>query len=145
MRYLIYVSQAAKPMSSQELSEILEKSRDYNERDGVTGLLVYKFNAQRNTGNFMQLLEGPADVLKEAFRRISDDQRHHTKIVLEEGDISERNFPNWSMGFKSVVSEDLMNAAGFTDLGEESFALRAQAGEIKGALDIMKSFYEEDD
>ena len=144
MRYLIYVSQAAKPMSSEELSLILEKSRDYNERDGVTGLLVYKFNAGRNTGNFMQLLEGPSDVLKAAFKRISDDRRHHTKIVLEEGDISERNFPNWSMGFKSIVSEDLRDVPGFTDLGEESFALRAQAGEIEGALEIMKSFYEED-
>ena len=131
-------------MSPAELSEILEKSREYNDRDGVTGLLVYKYDPDRKTGNFMQLLEGPGEVVKGAFKRISDDQRHHTKIVLEEGEISERNFPNWSMGFKAVEPNELKHVAGFTDLGEESFQLRAKAGEIDGALEIMKSFYFDD-
>ena len=43
MYYMIYVSQAARPMTSSELTAILEKSRMHNERDGLSGLLIYKF------------------------------------------------------------------------------------------------------
>lgn len=145
MHYLIYVSQATKPMSTAELSEILEKSRTYNDKDGITGLLVYKYNPDDHRGNFMQLLEGPEEAVRSAFKRICDDKRHHTKIMLEDGVIAERNFADWSMGFKAVDQDTLREIMGFADLGDESFQNRAREGEVSGALELMKSFYEDDD
>ena len=64
MYHLIYVSQAVQPMTETELAGILEKSRDYNRRDGITGLLIYKLAPSSNRANFMQLLEGDSEILR---------------------------------------------------------------------------------
>ena len=141
MFHIIYVSQAAKPMSDEELAKILEKSRDYNTRDGITGLLIYKFTPSENRGYFMQLLEGEEENVLSAFERIKADKRHHTKILLEQGEISARHFPDWSMGFRNADTADLEKFDGYSDLGSKAFWERAKGGELSDALEIMLSFY----
>ncbi len=141
MYYLIYVSQAAKPMKEQELSEILMKSRDYNTRDGITGLLIYKFTPSENRGNFMQLLEGPKAHVLGAFDRIKADKRHHTKVLLEQGELENQNFPDWSMGFRNADSSDLEKFEGYSNLGSSEFWDRAKDGKLSSALELMLSFY----
>lgn len=141
MYHLIYVSQATRPMSEEDLASILKKSRDYNTADGITGLLIYKFTPSENRANFMQLLEGPEEKVLEAFARIEADKRHHTKIVLEQGEISDRNFPEWSMGFRNADASDLAKFEGYSDLGSPEFWTRAEDGELTDALEIMLSFY----
>ncbi|MGB5215245.1 MAG: BLUF domain-containing protein [Anderseniella sp.] len=144
MYHLIYVSQATRPMSEKDLAAVLEKSRDYNTEDGITGLLIYKFTPSENRANFMQLLEGPEDKVLAAFARIEADKRHHTKVVLEQGEISDRNFPDWSMGFRNADAADLENFDGYSDLGSPEFWTRAKDGELSDALDIMMSFYSDE-
>ncbi len=141
MYHLIYVSQAVQPMTETELAGILEKSRDYNRRDGITGLLIYKLAPSSNRANFMQLLEGEKADVQKAFDRIKADRRHHTKIVLEEGEIDARNFPDWSMGFRNIDEVDLATFEGYSDLGSEDFWARAHDGQLDDALDLMMSFY----
>lgn len=141
MRYLIYVSQAAHPMSSDELGEIMEYSRASNTRDGITGLLIYRFLPEERRGNFMQLLEGEAPAVEAVWKRIAADRRHHTKIVLEEGEIESRSFPDWSMGLRNVAEADLEGFEGYSDLGSAQFWDRARAGALPSALDTMTSFY----
>lgn len=141
MYHLIYVSQAAQPMSEEDLTAILKKSRDYNTEDTISGLLIYKFTPSENRANFMQLLEGPEDKVLAAFARIEADKRHHTKVVLEQGEISERNFPDWSMGFRNADASDLAKFEGYSDLGSPEFWARAKGGELSDALEIMMSFY----
>jgi len=143
MYHLIYVSQAAQPLTETELAGILEKSRDYNRRDGITGLLIYKLTPSANRGNFMQLLEGEKADVQKAFERIKADRRHHTKIVLEEGEIAARNFPDWSMGFRNIDEADLASFEGYSDLGSEDFWARAKDGHLDDALEIMMSFYDD--
>ncbi len=144
MYHLIYVSQAARPMSEEDLAAILKKSRDYNTEDGVSGLLIYKFTPSENRANFMQLLEGPEDKVLAAFVRIEADKRHHTKVVLEQGEISDRNFPDWSMGFRNADASDLEKFEGYSDLGSPAFWTRAKDGELTDALEIMMSFYSDE-
>ena len=139
MHYLIYVSQAAHPMSQTELAEILAKSRDYNTTDNITGLLIYKLDPDTDRGNFMQLLEGEKNQLDDAFRRICDDKRHHTKVVLEEGEIAERHCPDWTMGFRDIDTSELQAFDGFSDLGTDSFWDRVNSGEVNNALEVMLS------
>lgn len=143
MYHLIYVSQAAQPMREDELADILAHSRNYNSANDVTGLLIYRFAPDSGRGNFMQLLEGEREEVRNLFERICADPRHHTKILLEEGESGGRHFPDWSMGFRDVDTADLADHPGFADLGEETFRRRAAHGEIEGALDLMRSFYEE--
>lgn len=128
-------------MGERELRAILEKSRDYNSRDGITGLLIYKLSESGERANFMQLLEGEKEQLDEVFKRIVADKRHHTKIILERHQIKRRNFPDWSMGFQNVKSEDLAAFEGYTDLGSDVFWHMFDEGEVSDPLDLMKSFY----
>ncbi|MEO1199480.1 MAG: BLUF domain-containing protein [Pseudomonadota bacterium] len=145
MGYMVYVSQASRPMQEADLADILTKSRAYNTEDGVTGLLIYRYLPETGRGNFMQLLEGPKDKVDAAWGRIAADDRHHTQIVLEEGPIAGRACPNWSMGFRNVETRDLADKEGFADLGEDSFSERALCGQVHGARDLMSAFYEADD
>jgi hypothetical protein len=141
MYHLIYVSQAARPMSEDDLAAILQKSRDYNNKDAITGLLMYKFTPSEKRGNFMQILEGDKDRVLGAFERIKADKRHHTKVLLEQGEITERNFPDWSMGFRNVNTADLEKFRGYSDLGSEAFWERAKDGKLTNAHEMMLSFY----
>jgi hypothetical protein len=141
MKYLIYVSQTAHPMSDAELAEILQYSRSRNTREGITGLLIYRYSPGENRGNFMQFLEGEAQAIDRAWQRIAADPRHHTKIVLEEGGAEARAFPDWSMGFRNIDDSALEGFEGYSDLGSEQFWDRARSGDLAGALEVMTSFY----
>ena len=92
MKYIVYVSQAAKPFSKDELSRLLEHSRKRNKLDEITGLLIYRFKEDFNRGNFVQVLEGPSAAIDDVWNRISNDQRHHTIVVIEEDTIENRMF-----------------------------------------------------
>ncbi|MCC6392753.1 MAG: BLUF domain-containing protein [Bryobacterales bacterium] len=95
MTQLIYVSSASHPMEKRELNALLEVTRRNNERDGITGTLVY------SEGNFLEVLEGDTEAVHETFRRILKDTRHGGILVLSERKIKEREFAGWSMGWDS--------------------------------------------
>ena len=142
MKYIVYVSQAVKPFESSELEKLLEHSRIRNLEDDITGLLIYRFNPDYKRGNFVQILEGPAAAIDNVWERISNDRRHHTIVVVEEGDIDTRMFSLWSMGFRNVDASDLQKVDGFSDLGSDDFWAEASAGNVPEALDLLKSFYD---
>ena len=93
---LIYVSSAAQPFSDQELVDLLEVCNRKNRLVRVTGMLLYK------DGNFMQILEGPEDAVRALYSRIEIDPRHRGAIKLLDETIAERDFKNWSMGFRNL-------------------------------------------
>ena len=142
MFYLIYVSAAVRPMSEAELLEILETSRRNNEVSGLTGMLFYKEIVDADEASFMQLLEGEEAAVMETYRRIVQDKRHDTLIILERGPVEDRAFPDWSMGFRTVRPEDLARIPGFAHIKDESFDSPAFRNLPDGALDLMKTFYE---
>ena len=90
---IIYVSLASEEMTTQQLDALLVESRRYNEKSGVTGVLVYH---QRE---FLQLLEGEADAVNALFEQIEVDQRHQQVYKLWDGPINERSYTRWSMAF----------------------------------------------
>ncbi len=141
MNYLVYVSKAERPMTHEELAKLLDQSRDYNQKSGITGLLIYKYAADDDRAFFMQLLEGDKAMLDATFERIAADRRHHTKVILEEGEIAERSFPDWMMGFRDVDDLDLEQFDGFADLGSPAFWEKAETGALSDGLELMQSFY----
>jgi len=143
--YILYVSQARPGLSDADLDAILEKSRAYNTGKGITGLLLYVRRSDGRAGSFMQMLEGNADEIELLRKRIFEDSRHHTKIVLERGSKPERDFSDWSMAFKNVSGESLAAHPTFRDLGEEHFFERCRNGEIDGACRFLVDFWNEAD
>jgi hypothetical protein len=58
-------------------------------------------------GDFLQVLEGEEQAVRKACERIYDDKRHNTNLELDQSDIEERDFGQWSMGFKRLTNEDI--------------------------------------
>lgn len=93
MHRIIYVSQAVRGMSSQELAVIVDKAQKSNAAADVTGVLV------GHKGWFLQVIEGPAEALAALFHRISSDPRHGNIRVLVSEAAPARAFPEWRMAF----------------------------------------------
>lgn len=104
---IVYVSAARHAFTPAELQSLLEKSRANNRRDGVSGVLLYR------DGDFLQVLEGPEAAVRRTYARIALDPRHGGVIVLDESEIAQRNFGDWSMGFRQVHAGE--QPAGFVD------------------------------
>ncbi|MEN8261525.1 MAG: BLUF domain-containing protein, partial [Pseudomonadota bacterium] len=109
---ILYVSRAVRPMTNDELDELLETCRENNARKGVTGMLLYFDRI------FIQIFEGEDAVVDALLRVIEEDPRHKGVTVLERTPITKRQFSNWSMGFRKVGKEG--------------------AGEINGLADLLK-------
>lgn len=86
-----YVSRAARAMERSELDALLEVSQRNNQRDGISGLLVY------DAGAFLQVFEGPTDAVERLVRRIETDDRHNDIVFLSAGPIEDRYFEGWGM------------------------------------------------
>ncbi len=132
MYYLIYVSSAAVPMSSDDLLFLLERSRAKNVCLGITGMLVYM------RGSFMQMLEGDKQVILELFESIKRDSRHTGVIEIMAGEIQHRNFENWSMGFSNMDEAGDFRALG--DYLEVNLGLRTFQKDAENARKFMISF-----
>ncbi len=108
MHQLIYMSTAAQLLTDGELQLLLEQARRNNAQYDVTGLLLY------HEGRFMQLLEGSAEMVKALYARIEQDPRHTDTAKLADKEVEARSFPNWSMAFRPVHTQDFVNQAGFS-------------------------------
>jgi hypothetical protein len=113
MLSLVYLSSATQLFNEVALQDLLRTSRDNNARLDITGLLLYK------DGNFIQALEGPEDAVRTLYKKIARDPRHTGLSTVVDETITERHFPNWSMGFQSVgqLPPDL---PGFSSFFKES-------------------------
>jgi len=109
MKQVVYLSTATHDMSDEALENILNVSIRNNAKLGITGLLIIKGRT------FMQALEGEVEVVDALYRKIEQDPRHKNIILLSEESITQRQFPNWNMGFKNLdhlaswESEKLVN------------------------------------
>jgi hypothetical protein len=109
MKRMIYCSQATVDFSPDELVGLLESAREKNSGCGLTGMLLYC------SQSFLQMLEGDQAALEETYSRIMADGRHASLRLLMDVDVSERLFPDWTMGFEHVDDEELAeDLAGFT-------------------------------
>lgn len=109
VHFLIYVSSTVKPFSRIELVELLARSRQNNERLGVSGMLLYK------DGNVMQVLEGGEQNVHALYARIARDPRHTGLIVLLEGTMEARQFPNWSMAYRDLNDAEVLKTPAYSE------------------------------
>lgn len=128
---LIYVSLAQKKMLKSDLYIILRKARKNNEHSDVTGLLIY------SDEYFIQVLEGKKEVVKNLFKKISEDTRHSDIQILEERETSERAFLNWKMAYSTPSLRDLANWSGLknaTNINQVMKGLQQNTSHLSGIL-----------
>ncbi|MBA3581214.1 MAG: BLUF domain-containing protein [Gammaproteobacteria bacterium] len=130
MFFMIYVSSATQPFSTEQLRDLLSVSRANNTTLNISGMLLYK------DGNFMQSLEGEESVVRALYEKISLDNRHKGTLVLLQDNVEVRQFPDWSMGFKNLDNENNESLPGYNELmnyrftGEEFSANPTQAQKL---------------
>lgn len=106
MYTLTYESKAIPGLKETEISNILETAKVFNTAHGITGCLIFYSN------QFIQILEGPREKVRELYSQIEKDARHKDVSLFSEDNISERNFPDWGMAYytirdKGVVPSEL--------------------------------------
>ena len=103
MHELIYCSIAEQNLEEDEIFNILEKARDFNSKEDITGCLLFHNN------EFIQILEGDRKVLHNLIEKIKKDVRHNNLMVLAENKIENRVFDKWSMAYHKVGNDDAIN------------------------------------
>lgn len=93
---LVYISQAVRKMSLEDLTSIQKIAKTNNEPINVTGSLFY------NGGWFLQVLEGPPATLEKLYHKIEKDTRHKNSRVLYNEPATFRTFPRWSMNMTNL-------------------------------------------
>ncbi len=77
----------------RELDAVIASARSHNQADNITSALMY-------TGvGFLQVLEGPREVVERTFERIVADSRHAEVTVLSFTPTQRRSFPDWPLAF----------------------------------------------
>ena len=107
--HLGYVSTETGHMASAGMVELLTEARRINTSRDITGLLLHRDRS------FYQVLEGAEDVVRQTFDSIEKDQRHTAIDVLFEGEVDEREFPDWQMGFLNLDGVDIETLKGYSD------------------------------
>jgi hypothetical protein len=132
---LIYISQATRKMSSEDLLDILKIAKEKNQKIDVTGSLFY------NGGWFLQVLEGPLSTLNTLYKKIEKDPRHKNSRILYNEPASFRTFTRWSMNMTNL---DDRQADKYNQLVEiiEAAKTDRKIGAASPAVTLLKIFKE---
>jgi hypothetical protein len=107
--HLIYASVATKKLTETEVAHLLTDARNKNSLQHITGMLLYTHPS------FFQLLEGEETLIHDLYQVIKKDPRHSKATIIIEEPISERLFPQWTMGFSDPSTEELSSIEGMND------------------------------
>ena len=106
---LVYVSVQSRPLSEDDLKDILASARDHNPDHDITGMLLYR------EGFFIQALEGEEEAVMELYNKIQQDDRHRNILTVHKAEVDERSFGSWAMGFNKFGHEELVELEGYED------------------------------
>ena len=132
--HIVYVSFSNEELSEKDLETLLQEIRSKNEQQQVTGLLLY------NDGSFIQVIEGSQQTIRDLFNRIRGDERHTNVVKLLEEPIKTRAFPDWSMGFRKISSEQSSAIPGFSNFMHEPNPVKTIQGSTRQVVYLLNSF-----
>ncbi|KOR32483.1 hypothetical protein TI05_06985 [Achromatium sp. WMS3] len=110
------------------ISNILAVSRRNNAINNISGMLLYSGNY------FLQCLEGSRLDVNKTYNRILLDPRHNNAILLEYGEIIQRDFSAWNMGYAGGI--DIKEIIQAYSVGSD-FSPYYMSG--KSALNLLKA------
>lgn len=105
----VYVSRSSFSFTEADLATLLMNSRATNGRLGITGMLLH------SEGRFIQALEGPEAAVRDRLAVIAADPRHTAVRTLVEEDVTERQFPAWTMGYPVATDDFASSIPGYDD------------------------------
>lgn len=130
---LVYISQATRKMSGDELRGIQATAKENNQHIDVTGSLFY------NGGWFLQVLEGPLATLNALYNKIEKDPRHKNSRVLYNEPAKFRTFTRWSMNMTNLEDRQADKYDELVDVIEAAKTDR-KIGAASPAVTLLKIF-----
>ncbi len=135
---LAYVSIETRPMSKQDIMDILNTARTHNAELNITGMLLYR------DGYFIQALEGDEQDVIALYEKIAEDKRHQNMLTVHREEIEERSFGDWQMGFRNLDElENPEDVQGYTDFLNADFSKEYFEDEPDRAHRLLRLFAEE--
>lgn len=138
---LIYKSTVSTGFDRPMVDALLETARNNNQARNITGMLCF------DGEHFVQILEGHIGDVERIFGCICEDSRHDNVQQIYTGDIAERNFHNWSMGYQfmspltgEVIEkawnglEDRLRTSGKTETRGITFLRHLKNSQLKQSL-----------
>jgi hypothetical protein len=134
MLSIVYASRASESFNDAHLIDLLLLSRRNNKRLALSGMLLYR------SGYFLQVIEGPEDVLRHRMAVIATDPRHTEVRVLLEETITERMFPAWTMGYEATNEDADDRVPGLRAVFEDLVAGRDVGGRLSTIRGMIRWF-----
>ncbi len=134
LMHLIYISSATSWPSEVDLTSLLEQARARNLRQNITGILVY------SNATYTQVLEGDSHDVYEIFDAIRVDPRNNGVVTLLAAGIPQRNFPDWSMGFKELEKNSGAPPPGFVEVFNGKLDKVLALGNSAASVGMLMSF-----
>ncbi|MBB3225060.1 BLUF domain-containing protein [Pseudoduganella umbonata] len=132
---LVYISQAVRKMSAEDLHAILHTAKSNNQHIDVTGSLFY------NGGWFMQVLEGPLETLNALYKKIEKDPRHKNSRILYNEPAKFRTFTRWSMNMTNLENRQADKYDQLVEVIDAATTDR-KIGAASPAVTLLKMFRE---
>lgn len=132
--HLIYISSATRWPTEEDLRVLLEQARARNQRQNITGLLVY------GNATYLQVLEGSEADVHAVFDSICKDTRNTGVVKLREAEIASRDFENWQMGFRQLDKAAMASVPGFVDFFHGQLDPILAMGSQSAAIKLLLSF-----
>ena len=129
---VVYTSKASQDFDDTELSKIMAASARNNPQTNITGMLLY------TKRTFLQALEGDAALVDALIEKIKSDARHHSVEIVVRTSIREREFKNWSMGYRCLSSSDAENLPHFAPFFAAGFDTQKICAQPGIALEILR-------
>jgi uncharacterized membrane protein (DUF373 family) len=132
-----YISTPTRPMTTDDLMDILNNARLNNVCMGVSGMLLY-------TGTeFIQILEGEEKVIEELLDAIKKDPRHRDFRIIEKKKITAREYADWTMGFKRVDKEEVRDIPGLNKFFDTDLSGGIDTNKLKLINNLLNHFRNE--
>jgi hypothetical protein len=104
------MSNQANVLNEKDIEDLLFQVREKNKRLAITGLLLLI------QGKFIQYIEGPKNEIDKVYKKIKTDPRHNDLLLLDKGDLEERQFSDWSMAYQKVKDSEIEKLIGYKNL-----------------------------
>jgi|GEM_PF-2742475 len=135
IRQLIYRSEKTSSFPESELQSMMQKFREPNKAREITGILFYI------DGHFIQCLEGSEANIEQLLSNIIHDSRNTALKVLNDRILTERRYPTWWMGFRSMSANELMEQKSFINISSKE-TLDSLLNHHQEMLNLMSDYYD---
>ena len=135
---LTYISRYNSDNPTGEVTRILAQAQQNNERNGITGALVFNHNY------FLQSIEGARPVINELLRKLVEDDRHYALQVIECREVEQRHWSKWSMKYLIPSDENKGLALKFST-GSQFNPYLMNTNQIMMLIDTLSELQEQEE